>query len=219
MFCPAAPWVPRFPTTASVTVRCLPCDSKFERANWARELLRGVYPLQHHDWNQNFVAASGVSKGGWQLCGCGVVIQPFQNFQATAGAACAGRVSVSYHVVQRIGRCRNLARIQFIQGAACLTLFAQMSTDLGTCSHPDCPWRGQRINFPKHKDGCGKPENRRAGKHEGCTCCTFVPDLVAAPELSNLQQTLALLPAYQQSSVHPHLHGEFRRRADINGRM
>ena len=98
------------------------------------------------------------------------------------------------------------------------SLMPEAATDLGTCSHPDCPWRGQRSNHPKHKDGCGKPPKRRPGKHEGCTCCDFVPDLIAAPELSNLQQTLAAMGQQGQVSLHAHLQGEFHRTAMIENR-
>jgi hypothetical protein len=91
---------------------------------------------------------------------------------------------------------------------------------LGTCSHPNCPWIGLFVNWKKHKDGCGKEANRRAGKHEGCTCCRFVLNIAPTSEaqLSCLQRTLQLLPAFDASSVHEHLRGEFHRRANISQR-
>jgi hypothetical protein len=93
-------------------------------------------------------------------------------------------------------------------------------TTLGTCSHPDCNWIGQSVNWKKHKDGCGKEGKRRAGQHEGCMCCRFIPSIAPASEtqLSSLQRTLQLLPAFDATTVHKHLRGEFHRRADIDGR-
>lgn len=93
-------------------------------------------------------------------------------------------------------------------------------TTLGTCSHPDCNWIGQSVNWKKHKDGCGKEGKRRAGQHEGCMCCRFIPSIAPASEtqLPSLQRTLQLLPAFDATTVHEHLRGEFHRRADIDGR-
>jgi hypothetical protein len=80
---------------------------------------------------------------------------------------------------------------------------------------------GLSANFNKHKNGAGIGDKRRDGKHENCDCCGFVPALESTTKtaVSRLQETLALLPEYQQASVHAHLHGEFHRRADITGRM
>ncbi len=91
----------------------------------------------------------------------------------------------------------------------------------GYCNHPGCDWKGLYGNFKKHKEGAGLDDKHRAGKHEKCLCCEFVPDIEATTKtaVSRLQATLALLPAYEPASVHAHLHGEFHRRADITSRM
>jgi len=157
------------------------------------------------------------------VCGCGMVIQPFQNFQAAAGAACAGVflclvMQCSESAAVATWQEFHLFKVRNFLLYLRQSLMPEAATDLGTCSHPDCLWRGQRINYPKHKEGCGKPTNRRPGKHEGCTCCNFVPDLIAAPELSILQQTLAAMGQQRQVSLHAHLQGEFYRTAMIENR-
>jgi hypothetical protein len=122
----------------------------------------------------------------------------------------------------------NVARIPFLQSARTVSLFrtAIMSEAIpfgqvmGTCSHPSCIWSGKRVNYAKHKEGCGKGPNIRSGKHEGCTCCNFVPAHPAATEQphSVLQQTLAALGQQRHVSLHAHMQGEFYRTAMINDR-
>jgi hypothetical protein len=90
---------------------------------------------------------------------------------------------------------------------------------MGTCSHPLCTWSGKRVNYAKHKDGCGKAPNIRPGKHEGCPCCVFVPAHPAAPEQprSVLREALAAVgPGHV--SLHEHMQGEFHRSAMIEDR-
>ena len=93
-------------------------------------------------------------------------------------------------------------------------------TAMGTCSHPLCVWSGQRVNYGKHKEGCGKAENFRPGKHVGCACCNFVPDQTAAPghPSSVLQHTLAALGQQEHVSLHKHMQGEVHRTARMDER-
>lgn len=96
-----------------------------------------------------------------------------------------------------------------------------MATEPGTCSHPACDWTGQSENWKKHKQGRGKGEAFKPGKHYDCECCHFVPPSSVhhpLPALSSLQMTLALLPAYSSVQMHEHMRGEFCRRAAIPAR-
>ena len=75
------------------------------------------------------------------------------------------------------------------------------------------------VNYKKHKDVTGLGDKRRAGTHEDCPYgCGFVSDApsVSEPELNGIQKTLQLLPAFDTTTVHEHLRGEFHRRAQVS---
>jgi hypothetical protein len=110
----------------------------------------------------------------------------------------------------------------FICALQFLPKATEMSHRKGTCSHPLCTWSGMFCNYDKHKNGCGIGDKFRAGKHERCTCCDFVPAHSAAPEQpgpqSIVQQTLAALGPQGHVSLHAHMQGEFHRTAMIESR-
>jgi hypothetical protein len=91
-----------------------------------------------------------------------------------------------------------------------------MSAISGSCNHPGCTWTGLSTSYKKHKDGAGRAR-RIEGKHEDCTCCSFVPvqQLHAEAPCSTLHATMAALGQQEHVSLHEHMQGEFHRTARI----